>query len=304
MIRSLHALSVPPDRGHRCQRADAARSRRHPTAPGPRRDRGDAAHRPGRAPLRSARAGTCCGRPGPHCCPKTWRQQPGSRTPGRHRSGEQTGQPAKPRSGSAASGAIPWGVVRWSAPGNATTDERIPVRCLNAYLWPRRSTVTWGKGGPHSGSRHLADRDEGGGSSPGRPTTGNAQPKRWSSYPKPGGLAGYRSRTLTWLPFLVKGPFGDTQRTSDRDRAGLPPRACQGRQAGSAGRRRQKSSGSCPSTACEDGSGTRTDRPRRWGVNCAQPAVVSPVREASYFSAVAQGPKDPCGSLSADHPAA
>jgi len=31
--------------------------------------------------------------------------------------------------------------------------------------------VTWGKGGPHSGYRHLADKDEVPGSSPGRPTT-------------------------------------------------------------------------------------------------------------------------------------
>jgi hypothetical protein len=42
---------------------------------------------------------------------------------------------------------------------------------LNAYLWPLRSAATWGNGGPHSGSRHLADKDEVPGSSPGRPTT-------------------------------------------------------------------------------------------------------------------------------------
>jgi hypothetical protein len=34
--------------------------------------------------------------------------------------------------------------------------------------------VTWGKGGPHSGYRHLADKDEVPGSSPGRPTSENA----------------------------------------------------------------------------------------------------------------------------------
>jgi hypothetical protein len=32
------------------------------------------------------------------------------------------------------------------------------------------SGATWGNGGPHSGYRHLADKDEAGGSSPGRPT--------------------------------------------------------------------------------------------------------------------------------------
>src|SRR5215211_3444561 len=51
------------------------------------------------------------------------------------------------------------------------TEERIPVRRLNAYLWPLRSGATWGNGGLHSGYRHLADKDEAGGSSPPRPTT-------------------------------------------------------------------------------------------------------------------------------------
>src|SRR4029453_16366882 len=49
--------------------------------------------------------------------------------------------------------------------------ERLPTRRLNASLWPLWSGVTWGKGGPHSGYRHLADKDEVPGSSPGRPTT-------------------------------------------------------------------------------------------------------------------------------------
>jgi hypothetical protein len=49
--------------------------------------------------------------------------------------------------------------------------------------WPLRSSVTWGKSGPHSGYRHLADKDEGAGSSPARPTnrpvtSGNAGPLR------------------------------------------------------------------------------------------------------------------------------
>jgi hypothetical protein len=65
-------------------------------------------------------------------------------------------------------------------------EERIPARRLNANLWPLRSDVTWGSGGPHSGYRHLADKDEAGGSSPPRPTSGSNQRKRWSSYPEPG----------------------------------------------------------------------------------------------------------------------
>jgi hypothetical protein len=55
------------------------------------------------------------------------------------------------------------------------TEERIPVRRLNAYLWPLRSGATWGNGGPHSGYRHLADKDEVPGSSPGRPTQSSSQ---------------------------------------------------------------------------------------------------------------------------------
>jgi hypothetical protein len=65
--------------------------------------------------------------------------------------------------------------------------ERIPVRRLSAYLWPRRLDATWGKGGPHSGYRHLADKDEVGGSSPPRPTSGSDQQECWSSHTEPGG---------------------------------------------------------------------------------------------------------------------
>jgi hypothetical protein len=38
--------------------------------------------------------------------------------------------------------------------------------------------VTWGNGGPHSGSLHFADKDEGGGSSPPRPTTSDNEQDR------------------------------------------------------------------------------------------------------------------------------
>jgi hypothetical protein len=58
----------------------------------------------------------------------------------------------------------------WIIAHQATTDERIPVGRLSAYLWPRRSRATCRNGGPHSGYRHLADKDEAGGSSPPRPT--------------------------------------------------------------------------------------------------------------------------------------
>jgi hypothetical protein len=37
--------------------------------------------------------------------------------------------------------------------------ERIPVRRLNAQLWHRRSRATWENDDPHSGYRHLADKD-------------------------------------------------------------------------------------------------------------------------------------------------
>jgi hypothetical protein len=81
-------------------------------------------------------------------------------------------------------------------------DERKPVRRLNAYLRHLRSRMTWGNGGPHSGYRHLADKDEVPGSSPGRPTThprrsqrcrqraGNARCRpgpRWGRTPIPAG---------------------------------------------------------------------------------------------------------------------
>jgi hypothetical protein len=66
------------------------------------------------------------------------------------------------------------------------------VRRLNRYLWPLRSGVTWGKSGSHSGYRHVADKDEVPGSSPGRPTTGIDRYKRCSSCLELVGLAGYR----------------------------------------------------------------------------------------------------------------
>jgi hypothetical protein len=61
------------------------------------------------------------------------------------------------------------------------------VARLNAYLWPLRSTATWENGGPHSGYRHLADKDEAGGSSPPRPTPGPNQRKRQSALPESAG---------------------------------------------------------------------------------------------------------------------
>jgi hypothetical protein len=59
---------------------------------------------------------------------------------------------------------------RWQ-PDQHLQIERIPARRLNRYPWPRRSDASWGNGQPHSGYRHLADKDEVPGSSPGRPTT-------------------------------------------------------------------------------------------------------------------------------------
>src|SRR4029453_4258469 len=59
---------------------------------------------------------------------------------------------------------------RWQ-PDQHIQIERIPGRRLNRYLEPLRSSATCAKGGPHSGSRHLADKDEAAGSSPARPTT-------------------------------------------------------------------------------------------------------------------------------------
>ena len=65
---------------------------------------------------------------------------------------------AKPLSGPAAAGGIPSvRDGRWPVHVNATV-ERIPVGGLSAYPRPLRSSVTWGKGGPHSGYRHLADK--------------------------------------------------------------------------------------------------------------------------------------------------
>jgi hypothetical protein len=53
--------------------------------------------------------------------------------------------------------------------------ERIPADGLNAYLWHRRLGATCRNGLAHSGYRHLADKDEVPGSSPGRPTTPASQ---------------------------------------------------------------------------------------------------------------------------------
>ena len=88
-------------------------------------------------------------------------------------------------------------------------------RCSERITWPLTVGDDLGDAGPHSGEPSIADKDEAAGSSPGRPTTGNDQPKRWSSCPKPGGLAGYRIKNA-YLPFLVEGRFGHAQRTSDR----------------------------------------------------------------------------------------
>src|SRR6266508_1184100 len=49
--------------------------------------------------------------------------------------------------------------------------ERITLRRLNIYLWHRRFRATCKNGPAHSGSLPLADKEEGGGSSPPRPTT-------------------------------------------------------------------------------------------------------------------------------------
>jgi hypothetical protein len=93
--------------------------------------------------------------------------------------------------------------ARWQ-PDQHLQIERIPPRRLNRYLEPLRSSATCAKGGPHSGYRHLADKDEAGGSSPPRPTTPaltspNAGPRLRSLL----GGANSGSRTLTWLPVLV-----------------------------------------------------------------------------------------------------
>jgi hypothetical protein len=93
--------------------------------------------------------------------------------------------------------------ARWQ-PDQHLQIERIPPRRLNRYLEPLRSSATCAKGGPHSGYRHLADKDEAAGSSPARPTTPaltspNAGPRLRSLL----GGANSGSRTLTWLPVLV-----------------------------------------------------------------------------------------------------
>jgi hypothetical protein len=49
--------------------------------------------------------------------------------------------------------------------------EHITERDESTELRPLRSRMTWGNGGPYSGSLYFADEDEVPGSSPGRPTT-------------------------------------------------------------------------------------------------------------------------------------
>jgi hypothetical protein len=103
------------------------------------------------------------------------------RNPDQHRAsvGQQIGRPQS-RSAAVRHGGIPSArEVRWTSCRNVTTDERIPVARLNAYLGPLRSSVTCGKGLAHSGSRHLADKDEVPGSSPGRPTTHPRRSQCW-----------------------------------------------------------------------------------------------------------------------------
>jgi hypothetical protein len=94
--------------------------------------------------------------------------------------------------------------------------ERIPVGRLNRYLWPSRSGVTCGKGGPHSGSRYFADKDEAAGSSPARPTTSADQRKRQSAPPESAAAGMHRTKNsyLVTLPChgcvaprLRAGPF-------------------------------------------------------------------------------------------------
>jgi hypothetical protein len=107
------------------------------------------------------------------------------------------------------------------------SEERIPSCGLNAYLRPRRSRATWGNAGPHSGYRHLADQDEAGGSSPGRPTTGLDQRERWAACPELVGRDGCRIKNAYLVtvagygrvaPSLRTGPLSAT-RQRERPRA-------------------------------------------------------------------------------------
>jgi hypothetical protein len=110
---------------------------------------------------------------------------------------------------------------------------------LSAYLGPSRSSATCEKGGAHSGYRHLADKDEVPGSSPGRPTphrrrsqrcrqrAGNAycQPgPRWAARPS-------RQPTHWPLPGPSTGASGSTTTThrGHRIQPGWQPRGRCGR---------------------------------------------------------------------------
>jgi hypothetical protein len=113
--------------------------------------------------------------------PRNWSRRPRFVKPS-PASVRTTDRPAQTVQRAGGSGGMPSArAVRWSAPVNAAINERIPVGGLSAYLGRRRSGTTCAKGRPHSGYRHLADKDEGAGSSPARPTTsgltcGNARP--------------------------------------------------------------------------------------------------------------------------------
>jgi hypothetical protein len=92
-----------------------------------------------------------------------------------------------------------------------TSRVRSPRACTasnevakTALLRPRRSRLTWGNAGPHSGEPSIADKDEVGGSSPPRPTIrpltsrNAAQPLELSRLPliinEPTGVGPYERR--------------------------------------------------------------------------------------------------------------
>jgi hypothetical protein len=127
-----------------------------------------------------------------------------------------------------------------NAPGSGGGQSR-PKRCAeNAYQWTGW-THAFGPDGrerpaqrrsAHSGYRHLAEKDEAGGSSPPGPlpamTSGNTS-KRLRN---PLGRPSTGSRTLTWLPLLVMdvapslrtGPFG--RRPAARTALSEPSTTC------------------------------------------------------------------------------
>jgi hypothetical protein len=92
---------------------------------------------------------------------------------------------------------------RWPIKAQALCRERIPVGRSNACPWPRRSGATCANGGPHSGYRHLADKDEAEVQRLPGPllalTSGNTSQRLRN----PLGRPSTGSRTLTWLPLLV-----------------------------------------------------------------------------------------------------